>query len=415
MRVYSVTISHMSFSRFIYLSNITNSNWLVVSTLFVAAAISIGPGYAFGLFIEPLEGAFGWSRTAISASLSFAAIGNLTAPIVGRIMDRHGSRLVITISLVIMGFSFLMRPLITELWHWYALSFVQYCAFSGATGLPTGRLVSLWFPETRGRIMGLTLMGNNFGGFVVPLLIGSLLASGQWEYAFLFLGGLTSIIALISLVVICEPNDVSKNERSKTNPNMEGVTLQEALQNSTFYLLGTSLMLGSFTYSSILSQVSDHLISKGMDQTIVPLAISLLAIFGMFGKLSFGYLSEKFTARRMMIISLLGQSIFICLMVIFPNPPIAWIVVPLFGLFMGSYGALFSLVIQEAFGLRHFGSIAGSMSMITVISALTGPFISGISFDITGSYGTAFISVAILFTISAIFLTKIRLLPISIN
>ena len=174
-------------------------------------------------------------------------------------------------------------------------------------------------------------------------------------------------------------------------------------------------MLGAFTYSSILSQVSDHLISKGMEQSIVPLAISLLAIFGMMGKLSFGYLSEKFTARRMMIISLLGQSIFICLMVIFPNPPIAWIVVPLFGLFMGSYGALFSLVIQEAFGLRHFGSIAGSMSMITVISALTGPFISGISFDVTGSYGTAFILVAILFTISAIFLTKIRLLPTSIK
>ena len=63
-------------------------------------------------------------------------------------------------------------------------------------------------------------------------------------------------------------------------------------------------MLGSFTYSSILSQVSDHLISKGMEQSIVPLAISLLAIFGMMGKLSFGYLSEKFTARRMMIINL---------------------------------------------------------------------------------------------------------------
>jgi len=421
VRVYSVTISHMSFFRFIYLSNVTNSNWLVVITLFVAAAISIGPGYAFGLFIEPLEGTFGWSRTAISASLSFAAIGNLTAPIIGRLMDRHGSRLVITFSLIIMGISFLMRPLITELWHWYALSFVQYCAFSGATGLPTGRLVSLWFPETRGRIMGLTLMGNNFGGFVVPLLIGSLLASGQWEYAFLFLGGLTCIIALISLVVVCEPNDVSTNEKSKnetdqaTNPYIGGVTLREALQDSTFYLLGISLMLGSFTYSSILSQVSDHLISKGMEQSIVPLAISLLAIFGMMGKLSFGYLSEKFTARRMMIISLLGQSIFICLMVIFPNPPIAWIVVPLFGLFMGSYGALFSLVIQEAFGLRHFGSIAGSMSMITVISALTGPFISGISFDVTGSYGTAFILVAILFTISAIFLTKIRLLPTSIK
>ena len=48
--------------------------------------------YAFGLFIGPLADTFGWSRTALSASVSFAALGGLTAPLLGRALDVYGAR-----------------------------------------------------------------------------------------------------------------------------------------------------------------------------------------------------------------------------------------------------------------------------------------------------------------------------------
>ena len=57
-------------------------------------------------------------------------------------------------------------------------------------------------------------------------------------------------------------------------------------------MLGLSLMLGSFTYSAILPQVPDHLITSGMSLEVAARAVSLLALFGMAGKISFGYLSE---------------------------------------------------------------------------------------------------------------------------
>ena len=74
--------------------------WLIIGVLFLAASITVGPVYAFGLFIGPLESEFGWQRTAISASLSFAAIGAVTAPFIGRIMDRYGANVVIALSLI---------------------------------------------------------------------------------------------------------------------------------------------------------------------------------------------------------------------------------------------------------------------------------------------------------------------------
>ena len=157
----------------------------------------------------------------------------------------------------------------------------------------------------------------------------------------------------------------------------------------------------------VLPQVADHLIVEGMSRTTVPFAISLLAAFGMVGKLSFGYLSERYTARRMMMVSLGGQVVFIALMVAFPTPPIAWMAVPLFGLFMGSYGALINLVIQDSFGLRNFGTISGLIMMTSVVSFFAGPILAGRSYDVTGHYTAGFIAVAVMFAIAVVAMTRV--------
>ena len=317
--------------------------WLIVGVVFLASAMTIGPAYAFGLFIDPLRDSFEWPRTAISASLSFAAVGALTWPLLGRLMDRYGARPVMVLSLATMGTSFLLRPLMTELWHWYVLSFFQYVAFSGSTGLPAGRLVGIWFQSSRGRVMGLTTMGNNFGGLTVPLMTGFLLASGNWQAAFLVLATLTFCIALLSMAVVRERPDYVGNGAAAARGGrgtaaLSGWTVHDAVRSRSFYALALATMLASFTYSAVLPQVADHLSSNGMARTTVPFAVSLLAAFGMMGKLGFGYLSERITARRTMMISLSGQIVFIFMMVSFPAAPLAWVAVPLFGLFMGAYG-----------------------------------------------------------------------------
>ena len=141
--------------------------------LFASTGLAIGiSNYAFGLFIAPLEDSFGWQRTAISASLSFAAVGSLLAPIFGRIMDNYGAKPIMVTSMVFMCISFLFRPLMTELWHWYALSLIQFIAFPGVTILPAGRLIGIWFEKDRGKVMGMTFMGNNFGGLIMPFVVG---------------------------------------------------------------------------------------------------------------------------------------------------------------------------------------------------------------------------------------------------
>ena len=77
--------------------------FIILLTLFLAAAITTGPVYGFGLFLEPLQNHFDWQKSVIMASLSFGAVGSITTPIVGRILDRSGSKITMTISFSLVG------------------------------------------------------------------------------------------------------------------------------------------------------------------------------------------------------------------------------------------------------------------------------------------------------------------------
>ena len=139
------------------------------------------------------------------------------------------------------------------------------------------------------------------------------------------------------------------------------------------------------------------------------LALSVLAAFGMLGKLVMGYLTERITARYTLMIDLCGQAIFLILMLFAGSSTmILWISVILFGFFFGAFGALLQLIVHDTFGLRFYGSIMGIISLTTMLSFGVGPILAGASFDITSSYRMAFIISAALFLIGALSLTQAR-------
>ncbi len=387
--------------------------WAIAAILFLGAALNVGGGtYAFGLFVEPLEDAFGWSRSAVSASLSFAAVGSLTAPLLGRFMDRHGARPVFTVSLLVMGASFLLRPLMAQLWHWYALSFLQFVFSPGVSPLPIGRLVAIWFPRSRGRAMGLTIMGNNFGGAALPIITWLAIVNASWEAAYVVYAAIAGSIALLGLPLVHEGGrGGARAEAAGAGPSggaLTGWTVGEALRTPAFYAITVATTLAMFTYSGVLPWVSAHLANEGMSAELAARAMTALALGGMTGKMVFGSLADVITARRAMMLSLAGQVVFILLMVAYPTPPLVWLFVPLYGLSMGAFGVLATLIAQEAFGVKFFGSISGLINMPSVTSLVAGPLIAGASFDLWQSYAPGFLTVAAMFAIAIGALTQAR-------
>ena len=235
------------------------------------------------------------------------------------------------------------------------------------------------------------------------------------KLGFAAIGAIAFVVALIAVAVIHEdaPQIDGGQGPAESSTRLEhGWTVAEALRSRTFYVLALALTLASFTYSGILPHIGAQLSAHGMDEPrLVSLAVALLATFGMMGKVSFGYLADRTTARQAMAVSLSGQMVFALLIAAVPTSPAVWVTVPLFGLFMGAHGALVTLIIQENFGLKSFGSISGLANIAGVVPMAIGPIIAGRAFDTTGSYGTAFVVVAVLFAIAVVSLTQVRRAP----
>lgn len=386
--------------------------WLVASVLFLCFTLVVGIlQYSFGVFVTPLEEEFGWSRTEINISVALFAFTGITAPFIGGILDRVGSRPVMIVSLGLLALSYLLRPWMTELWQFYALSIVGYAGMPGSVMLPVGKLIGIWFPESRGRALGLTAMGANFGGFIFASLTDTLIDTVGWEQSYFLYGALFLIVIPFVFLFIRETprttpaaDDTAEGQRGPVNGViLTGLSASAALRTRAFMFVAIGLLFASITYQSVLTQIVPHLESIGISRVQAAGALSVMAIFGMMGKVLLGYLTEKFPARHVFIGSLAMQITAMIIMVTAGTSPLLWVFIPIFGIGFGGMGSLFPLIIQDTFGLKAFASIFGLVNFFILPAALFGPPLVGMSFDATGGYTTAFLTISALFVVGAVF------------
>ena len=382
----------------------------IAIVVFLSTGLSVGmTQYAFGEFAGPLKEQFGWSQTQLNLSLAFSFISGLCAPFVGTLSDRVGIRPVMFGSILIIAIGFLMRPFITELWHWYLFSALVYTGFPGATVLPGGKMVGLWFPRTRGRMMGAVMAGNNFGGITMPPLAAAIIVVFNWQTAYVVFGVIMGALAVMALFVIVEDEKKVESEMKRTGRGDQaqiaraaaqaGVTLKQALRNRNFWLVTVGLVAATFTYQGVLTQLRQHFEESGFTPAMATTAVSTIAGMGIFSKLAFGRASEKITARIATILSIALQMVGVLIIAQVDASHLLWIGIFVFGLGFGGLGALALLVVQEMFGMKEFGGIMGIMQVGMIASGTGAPMMAGAIHDSSGSFDSAFLIVAAIFVV----------------
>jgi MFS family permease len=300
----------------------------------------------------------------------------------------------------------------TEVWQLYALSALQFAGLPGLVMIPVGKLVGAWFAEARGRAMGLTTMGANVGGVVFAPLSAVLISGIGWRASYVLFGVLfLALVPLVALVIRDAPPerpDATRSGPRVARAPLRGLTTAEALHTRAFYLVVVGLFFAQLTYLSVLTQIVPHLEDVGISRGEAAAALSLLAFFGAVGKVSFGWLTEKVPARYVVVLSLACQIVGIAILVAAGSSRAFWAFAPIFGLGFGALGALMPLLVQDTFGLRAFGTIFGLVNLFTIGAALVGPPLVGASFDASGSYAPAFVTVAVLFVLAAAIIARAR-------
>ena len=389
--------------------NDEKTKWAVFVSVFFSGGLIIGLNtYSFGLFIEPLEKEFGWTREEISLGYSISFVSSLFAPIIGKFVDLKGTKIFLVGSLFLISFGFIFRPLMTNLNHWILLNSLVFAGYPGTLLLASGILMQVWFPKSRGRMVALATSGHNAGGLVIPLITLIVLSNFNWKFAYVFFGGIILIIAIFSLFFVRNSPD-KKNITLDNDVKKVGTDFMSAIKTKKFIFLTLGITFAMFTYNGVMPQMAPHLQSEGLSLIAATIAMSYIGAMGIMSKLVFGRLSEKYSSIFMTCISVFLQAIGLAVILLsFGNIIGIWTGVIIFGIGFGGLGALITLNITECFGMKSLGSVYGMLSFLGIWASILAPWMMGRIYDSTSSYRNAHLIVIGIFFLGIFFLISTK-------
>tara|TARA_B110000116_G_scaffold136460_1_gene118435 strand:+ start:18 stop:1001 length:984 start_codon:yes stop_codon:yes gene_type:complete len=289
-----------------------------------------------------------------------------------------------------------------ELWQFYFFSLLIFAGAPG-TGLATGRLVQLWFPETRGRMMGFVTAGNNFGGMISIPVLTLLIAFGGWRSGFLFTAIVLGILSIASFIFVRDGIEFVLKEQNKrwapkglnqysSKKMLEGLSVRSALLTRAFWFIAIGMTLQQFVRTTLVTQLAAHLQDIQLSADKISLCLTVLAFGGVASKVIFGRVSENTTARWAYAMVVGIQVIGVAAFIFFSSDNFILIFISLsvFGLGMGGIGALGPLAVTELFGMKNYGTLNGLIRQGVIIPGIVGPLLAGAIYDSQGSYDLAF-------------------------
>jgi MFS family permease len=291
--------------------------WWVVGACFVISFCTSGV-FIFSLtaLYKPLATQFGWSYTQISLAASLQGLlGGLTAPLVGFIVDRWGSRKLI-FGVVILGCAGLvLLSRATTLGMFYTAFILISLGYSACSGTAMLAAVITWFHQNTAMAIGIVVSGFALGGLLVPLVV-FLIDTFGWQTAMISLGlFMLAILLPISLLVrhnYREKNDFVSDVSENAVPAKKGLTAHkspadntavEALKSRAFWHISLALMFQFIIINTVLVHIIPYLSSIGITRANSSLVASALAITNVCGRLLFGWFGDRFEKRRVIGVS----------------------------------------------------------------------------------------------------------------
>src|SRR6185503_20224719 len=146
--------------------------WVVLGSICCAGFARQGPAVAtLSIFIEPLTREFGWSHTAVSGAVSLGGLlAALMTPLIGPLLDRHGSRAVLCVAVLMNGVALLLLSLTPSLLVFYLLFCVARMNWAGPFELGIYGAISNWFVARRPLATSLGTLAQMAGLVAMPLI-----------------------------------------------------------------------------------------------------------------------------------------------------------------------------------------------------------------------------------------------------
>jgi sugar phosphate permease len=401
--------------------NQNSYGWTILGILTIAQLVMSMGAYTWGPLAPVLRDEFNLSRAQIG---TITSVQYFTAVIIaipsGIAVDKLGARIMLIISLIVMGIPFAVMAL--------AKSYLFFMVFAAVGGLGYGVInqvstkgIMCWFSTRfRATAMGIKQTGVTLGGAIIAVLLPALTVVYSWRLGVLVVGILMLAVAFLSLIFYKErpislDEGVSSDAAPASKKGKKG-SLLKVMSNPVLLILCLITPLMAFGQTGIASFLVLYLeedlnFSVGLAGGCLTVAM----IAGTIGRIGWGIISDRlFAGDRIMPIIIL--SVIACIgatgtaFLSKGSPlwlPFFWSIL-MGGTFIGWNAVLITLAAELA-GKELAGSIMGILVTITWIGIIISPPIFGYIADSVGYYWS-WLLIAVLALLSTVgFLYVMRL------
>jgi len=384
----------------------TNIRWYILALLFVATTLLYIDRAALGIMAPYLQEKIGWSEKQYGFITSSFMIGYAVCFLVmGRLIDRLGSRKGYAIAMGLWSVAQLMHSLVSS-WIGFAVS--RFALSIGQSGnFPVAiKTVTEWFPKKeRALAVGIFNGGANVGTMIAPLVIPAVvLFFDSWRVAFIWTFPIAMIWIVFWMFLYSKPEQNRKVNRAELDYILSDV--EEATTEKVSYrkLLGFratwAILVGKFIADPIwwfyLFWGAKYLYTKfGLKLSDIGLPFFTIYLVSWCGGIGLGWLSSRLLKQgadlnRGRKLSMLACAVCALPVMLAPYMDDVWVVVALIAVAAGGHcgwsANIFSLM-GDVFPKKITASVSGLGGFAGALGGVIAPVLIGMVLQDAGTEG----------------------------
>ncbi len=391
-----------------------NTNRWLVALGGVLMQLCLGTVYGWSVFTLPLMQAHGWTRSQVTLTFTIAiAFLGIAAVTGGYILDKKGARNVAITGGILFGIGMLGTGYGNNVG---SLTLIYLCyGLLGGLGVGFGYITPIatlvkWFPDKRGVITGIAVMGFGFGALIIsicaPLMISSIgISNTFYVFGLIFLAGIVG-----GAWVLVEPPagwaPAGWTPKVGGSSQVVGMTLNEAAGTKYFYLLWAMLFFNITAGIAIISQASpmaQELMGAGMSAVDkakqAGVILSIFALVNGLGRLLWASLSDKIGRRTVFMLLFSTQAMAFFLLSGLNNLVLFTVLVSYIYACYGGGFATMPAYAADIFGTKYVGRIYGWIITAWSAAGIVGPMLFAKLREVTGNYSSALLYTAIVLAV----------------
>jgi len=372
--------------------NLESKRWFIALAGVVIMLI-LGTVYAWSVFVKPIVAAQGWQPAVVSRvfMLIIGVIG-VSAAFGGILVDKKGPKFVAILGAILYGTGVLLGGVALHTGSFWLL-LIGYGVIGGmgngfAYVVPIATLIR-WFPDKRGLITGLAVMGFGFGAFFIGMIIPGLINKIGVANAFFVLGIVYLVLNLLASVTLKNPPagwlPKGFKPAASTVSAADSFSWTEASKTPQWYMIWGMLFLNVTAGMGLLSKLSPMAqevikFAQGIDDPakLAVLGGGVLAtasIFNGLGRLFWAAVSDKIGRKNVFLVMFLTEAI---LYILLPqiNSVLVFTIIACYLLAcLGGGFAVMPAFAADSFGPTYIGKVYGFVLTAWGAAGVVGGFV----------------------------------------